>query len=183
VDTVDFVRDKARPPGLVLNDIERAYFDGKPDGVREGRAGSRDKQLYRCRRVELNALAADPDRFIRYVEEKLRQHGCAEKLVPPASVVLERAAALRAKLLEEIVRAKLAEQLNTDSLAADLARKYAERVSVEDTPKVLAEWAGRLEPVSWDDCLHGEIDGQVRAVADALGGEVLVRLRDLATRL
>jgi hypothetical protein len=174
----DFVRSRALPQGLVLNDVEREHFEGTACDWHGG------KKLYRCRRVELNDLAADPDRFIQYVEKKLRQHGCAEKLVPPESVVLDRAAAQRTELLREVARAGLAELLKTEGLAAELVRQFAGTVTVEDTPKLLAEWAAGLEPVSWDHHLRGEIDRRVRAVAEeALRGELLVRIRELSARL
>src|SRR5262249_27238796 len=83
--TEEFVRKKALPQGLVLNRTEREYFDGTPDGGTY--KGGKWVQYYRCRRIELNALAADPDRFIEYVERKLEQHGCAKKLVPPVKVI------------------------------------------------------------------------------------------------
>jgi hypothetical protein len=177
LDTEEFVRDKALPQGLELNEVERRYFEGRPEGQRHGRT------QYRCRRVELNALAADPDRFIRYVEDKLRAHGCAAKLVPPAQVVLTEAELRRDELLQKMARDKVTELLNASGLAADLARLFAAKLTVHDLPDLLAEWAAGLVPESWVNRLRREIQVRVQALTGELGGEVLASIRTTAASL
>ena len=77
--TEEFTRMKALPSRLKLTDLEREMFGGTPSyggGLWTG-----------CRRVELNALSADPGRFVKWVESKLEKHGVAKKLVPEEAVV------------------------------------------------------------------------------------------------
>jgi hypothetical protein len=175
LDTEEFIRDKALPKGLSLNDMERKYFEGVPCGVK----GS--KQLYRCCRVELNSLAADPDRFIEYVEAKLRQHGFAKKLVPPATVVLDRARNVRAELIRERARATLAELLNAD--VEELTQHFAQKISLRELPSRVATWARTLEPCGWDEHLEDEVRKAVAALDPMLRESLLVRIRELARRL
>src|SRR5262249_52958489 len=82
-----FFRHKALPHELELNEVEQEHFEGEPtDGY-----SMHGRTIYECRRVELNDLASDPERFIMWVEAKLKEHGCAEKLVPPKDVIVEEA--------------------------------------------------------------------------------------------
>ena len=74
-----FTRKKRLPRGLKLTSLEEEYFAGEQVP---------GKKLWRnCRRVELNALSADPHRFVKWVVSKLEEHGCAKKLVPPKTVI------------------------------------------------------------------------------------------------
>jgi hypothetical protein len=173
----EFVRDRRLPQELVLNDLETEHFEGEPIGWRNGRAA------YKCQRVELNALAADPDRFIAYVEEQLKKHGCAEKLVPPTKVLLQSASDKRASLLGDVIRDTLAEVLNEDEIVEQLTKRFAKQVTIKDLPNVLATWAARLEPESWENELSKQLRDRVDLLADDLDDAVLVRIREIAKGL
>jgi hypothetical protein len=169
-----FDRDRALPKGLELDDLEREYFEGEPTGeYRHGRP------VYRGWRVELNDLASDPGRFIAYVEEKLKEHGCAQKLVPPRKVVLDRAAELRSELLDEAVREELSRLLDLDGSAAALVKALSKKVPVKDLPGALADWAGGLEAQAWSEALRQQVSGRVESLADTLREQALALIRRL----
>jgi hypothetical protein len=169
-----FYRDKALPQGLVLNDLERECFEG------EGTGGYvRGRPEYRCRRVELNDLASDPDRFIAYVERKLEEHGCARKLVPPPEVVLKHAKDWRGRLLGDAAREVLGELLNADRIVRKIVTgPLRERISIEGLPDMLQAWAGELAPEPWGQALEREVRRRMSAVGDELRAEVLTRLQE-----
>jgi hypothetical protein len=163
LDVEEFVRDRSLPQALELDDLEREYFEGNPG-----------------RRIELNSLAADPDKFIQYIEQKLDEHGCAEKLVPPPKVLIDRAMALRIDLLQEAARRKLAELLNEDVLVRAVGQQLAGKVLVKDMPRVLTDWARELAPQSWDDYLEKQIKERTDALAQELNENVLTKVREIA---
>ncbi len=87
--TESFTRKKALPKSLSFTDMEREYFTGEPRLV-TGRNGKPKRHWINCRRVELNALSADPHAFVAWIEKKLKKFGVAQKLVPPRKVILQR---------------------------------------------------------------------------------------------
>jgi hypothetical protein len=169
-----FLRNRALPSGLILNDLETEYFEGEETGrYKDGRPE------YRCRRVELNDLASDPDRFIAYVERKLEEHGCARKLVPPAQVILQHAEECRGRFLGDAVRKVLEELLSADSLVRQIATGPLQaRIPIEGLPGTLQAWAAKLKPEPWGEALQRKIRSQVSAVGDELRAEVLTRLQE-----
>jgi hypothetical protein len=124
-----FYRDRALPQGLELDDLERDHFEGEWTGEWRGR-----RKVYRCRRVELNDLASDPDRFVAWVEGKLREHGCARKLVPPRKEVLVQAALWRDTTLQSAAKAELARLLGLDGMVQDLVRALSQDCPIKDLP-------------------------------------------------
>jgi hypothetical protein len=168
--TEDFIRKKALPSGLVLTDQEREYFEGEVEGFQG------NKKLWRCRRVELNALAADPDRFLAYVEEKLAQHGCARKLLPSPKVIRREAKQLLQQYLNQAARAQVSELLNVEALVNDLADSLAGEVSLEGIPAAMARWARQLGPEWWRAQVEGQVQELVDGVADKLRRQALVRI-------
>jgi hypothetical protein len=168
--TEDFIRTKALPAGLELTDLEREYFEGEFEGF-QGK-----KKLWRCRRVELNALAADPDRFLAYVEEKLAQHGCARKLLPRPKVIRREAKELLLQYLNQAARAQVNELLNVDALVNDLADSLAGVVSLHGIPAAMDRWARGLGPEWWKAQVEGQVQELVHGVADEMRRQALVRI-------
>jgi hypothetical protein len=159
-----FYRDKALPQGMELEDLEREYFEGERTGGYNRRGGA----VYRCRRVELNDLASDPDRFIAWVVGKLEEHGCGRKLVPPRKVVLDKAKVLRAELVGGAVGEELSNLLNLDALVTGVTEALSKQVSVTDLPDALADWANELQPEGWDAALAREVKNRVKELSETL---------------
>ena len=73
-----FYRKNALPSAITLSETERQYFTGQEVSPVNG------KRTWKAERIELNALAKDPDRFIAWIEGKLQGLGLAKKLLPGA---------------------------------------------------------------------------------------------------
>ena len=71
-------------PRLSLDEV--AFLRGTPAG----------RSRWDAQRVELNAFTSDA--LIAFVEAKLRQHGLARKVCPPAAVVAEAASGVEAQV-------------------------------------------------------------------------------------
>jgi hypothetical protein len=156
-----FPRVNALRKGLILNEIERQHFEGVPCGRYKNR------QKYRCQRVELNALAANPDRFIEYVEGKLLEHGCG-KLVPPKKVVIDAAKAKRTDLLMHVLLTEVMKAFGVSQVVDDLFKQVQGNLVIQDTHKILTDWAEGREPNSWRLRLDGEMKNRVAAITPDL---------------
>lgn len=161
-----FVRKKALPRALKLNALEREYFGG---------TSSWEGQV--CRRVELNALAADPDRFIAYLERKLREHDCASKLVPPKRVLDEQAKKDRDDVLADSIREQVDAVLEIDALVETLRDRFAAEIGVGDIAEVIERWAKDVPPGRWRDCVRREINRRAAELAEEIQEVVLGQLR------
>jgi hypothetical protein len=175
--TEEFTRDRALPRELEFDALERQHFEGRPCSWK-GR-----RQVYRCQRVELNALASDPDRFLEYVEDKLRQHGCAQKLVPPRNVVVDKARALRMHLVGEAARAKILELLHVDSLVTSLANDLVKRVEVKDLPSLLKHWAEARAPYRWEAYLQQQLQERISSLGTDMGRGAAAKVREAKSKL
>jgi len=161
-----FDRKKALPSKLELTDLEREYFTGEARTV-WGKSGQKTHWI-NCRRVELNALSADPHKFISWVESKLRQHGVAEKLVPPRKVIHATARDKRDELLETALRQEVDRQLDIDAHVAELVKQLAKKVDIKSLPDALKKWAGELRPQSWRRHLENLVQTRVHGLADEI---------------
>jgi len=103
-----FTRRKAMSRGLELSELEHEYFTGQSRQV-AGKNGKPNLHYINCRRVELNALSAEPARFVAWVEGKLRQYGVASKLIPPKRVIEERGRSQRSGVLAREVEQRLSD--------------------------------------------------------------------------
>jgi hypothetical protein len=170
--TEEFTRDRALPRELELGELEREYFEGTPCGWKGNR------RVYRCRRVELNALAADPDRFLQYVEDKLRQNGCTDKLVPPGKVVIERAKSLRSEMVTAAARSRVAALLDIEAIAQNLVNDVMKRVKVKDLPSLLERWAEGREPERWEAYLRQQVEERVDSLRTELRLRAAAKIRE-----
>jgi len=150
-----FFRKKRLPRRLELTELEKEYFEGE--------------QLYGgwkdCRRVELNALSADPHRFVEWVESKLVEHGCAQKLVPPKAIINKHARDKRDIILREEIRAAIDDYLDVEGLIGPVCDKLSPRVEIEGIPAEVKSWAEDLPPEHWTH----QVSALVREGVDGLG--------------
>jgi hypothetical protein len=144
LETEEFIRCKGLPNALLekLDDRESEHFVGEFSGISKGR------DAYRCRRVELNALAADPNRFIAFIEDKLKQHGCDKKLVPPPEVIEQEASDELERLCRMKARHEIWKALDLDEIIEEAASKLANQIDPADLSD-LQDWASKLKPKSW----------------------------------
>jgi hypothetical protein len=169
-----FFRKKALPEKLLplLNDVEREYFEGER---------IRDK-LWKCRRIELNALAAVPERFIEYVENKLHEHQCDTKLVPQRKVINDFARGLREDLLHDAVREGLLSAIGEDVIH-EIVRVMRSHVPITSLPLELKRWALNLTPQSWTQYMTSSLHGAVVSVDQRLRDQVRAKLAELGASL
>jgi hypothetical protein len=175
-----FDRKKALPRGLVLNDLEAEYFTGEQRRV-YGKNGRPKTQWVNCRRIELNALSADPHKFIAWVESKLKQHGVAQKLVPPKKVILDTAGDQRDTLLASAVRDVFEQHLDLDARVEAIVESLDKQVDIKTLPKELREWALELRPASWRNHLETLVRRRVDRLDDEIDDMVVQSLRDIGS--
>lgn len=149
--TETFIRKKKLPQDLELTDLEREFWEGEFCGYHKG------KKKYKCRRIELNAMAANPDRFIAYVEQKLREHGLDKKVVPPDEVIDKRAERKIKDGITEHVLDDIGSMLDTGSIVSRIVKEFEKQVDVDDVPDGVEEWAGELKPKSWTTFVDDEV--------------------------
>lgn len=163
--TETFTRKKSLPKALEFTKLERDYFTGQERYV-IGRNGKRKKHWINCRRVELNALSADPHAFVAWVVKKLKKYGVAEKLVPPKKVILARARAQREAQLRELVEAKLMEALDLDARIEAITRQLLREVEIDGVADVVARWSKKKLPEPWTKCVDSVVSRAVGGIDD-----------------
>ena len=178
LETEFFSRKKALPSSLTLTDLEIEYFGGEPKTITSSN-GKRKTQWVKCRRVELNALSADPKTFVEWVESKLELHGVAKKLVPPPDVIATQANNDRGRLLREGIREAIELELDIESRVETIAGDLEGLVDIDAMPSSVAEWAETITSRHWTHCVRGlvvdgidEIDANITdAVRETFGGQ------------
>jgi hypothetical protein len=164
--TETFSRKKALPSKLELSDLERKYFTGEARSVCV--RGKYKTHWVNCQRVELNALSADPHKFIAWVEAKLKQHGVAKKLIPPKKVIYATARDKRDELLTCALQDVIERQLDINNRVAEMAAKLGKQIDLKTLPADLKTWAAELRPESWRKYL----ESLVRKRVDELGDDI-----------
>lgn len=166
-----FTRTKAMPRGLNLNKADLEAFTGIPRKVikRNGNPGI----VYEgCRRVELNALSADPPAFLRWIEKELKKHGVAQKLVPPKKVISARVTSQRENILRQRIQQRLNQVIDMPSLLEEVTRKLLRRVKVDDAAAAVQKWAKKAKPEPWTRCVDEVVTNAVTALEADIGDEV-----------
>lgn len=161
LETEDFARTRELPADLELTDLEREMWIGKPDGFTKD-----NKPRYRCQRIELNALAVDPDRFVEFIERKLSEHGLDRKLVPPDAVIADQAERHVDDVLDRMVRHEVASRLNVEKIVGAVLKQVT--VDVRHVPDEIRGWATAMEPKSWS----AVVDDVVRLTVTAHAADV-----------
>ncbi len=81
----DFSRKEALPKDLVLNEVEKKYFDGEPENEKyNDRKNRYVTTSWACKRIEISVLK--PEDLIKYVERKLQEHGATSKIIPEEKI-------------------------------------------------------------------------------------------------
>lgn len=163
-----FTRKKSLPRGLQLTPFEKEYFAGEQVNTK----------LWRnCKRVELNALSADPHRFVEWVESKLEEHGCARKLVPPKLVIEKHAHTRRDVALKCAIDAAIDEHIEREDIISRVCKTIEGRVEIKSIPPQLERWAEDVLPRHWTDCVTEIVEDGVAALDAAIRAEVAATLR------
>lgn len=168
LETESFTRKKELSAGLNLTPRERQAFEGVKVG----------NKRWECRRVEINALAADPDRFLRFIEEKLRAHGCTEKLVPPVDVVVSEGEAMLSRALLDEVRAEFEEQLDLPSMVEEVTGQIEQGIDLGFLPPVLRTWAPKMTVEHWRDRLRRGVEKRLEFESDKIKKAVSDKIRE-----
>jgi hypothetical protein len=164
-----FHRKTGLPQGLELSELERGHFEGKSIG-----RDDKGRRIYECRRVELNDLASDLNRFITWVVSKLEQHGCTRKLVPPQKVVQEKAKSYLANLLDHAARFSLSTLLHVEEMVENVKKWARRKINLKDMPAALTDWAEEPKAEAWGAAMEQMITNRVANKAKAV--------RDLARK-
>ena len=128
------------------------------------------RAVYECRRVELNGLASDPDRFIAWVESKLEDYDCNNKLVPPRKINLEKGKSVLGERVENTVRGDLSLLLQLEEMVKEVTKSVRRKISVKDIPAALADWAEELKPEAWGSALEQMVANRVADKAELVRG-------------
>ncbi|MFH1268522.1 MAG: ATP-binding protein [Planctomycetota bacterium] len=153
-----FTRKKAIPKKLRLNEVETEHFRGERIG----------NKRWKAQRVELNALAADPDRFIAWVEGKLEEHGLARKLIPPAKAIKEHVAEQREAELRQRVHDCFVDVLRLNTMEARVVDRMRRRVSLGGVPEAVKTWGQKLQHGRWCNEVDRVVDRRVDDVDDEI---------------
>lgn len=105
-----YTRRKDIPNTLDLTAAERAFFI----------ADKTAKKQWVARRVELNAMSSE--QLVAMIEDGLKAHGAADKLVPPPKVFTASAETRMDASLESAVARAVERQLNVDAITARALR-------------------------------------------------------------
>ena len=157
-----FTRKNALPRGIELNELEREYFTGEPRPI-TGKNGKPKTQYVNCRRVELNALSADPAAFVAWIERKLQEHGVAAKLIPPAKIIKQRAREQREKMLADEVLRRVMEALDMPAKVKQIAQKLERHFPLNHMPGDVATWGKEPQPQSWMQFVDTEVAKAIQA--------------------
>ncbi|OPZ33079.1 MAG: DNA topoisomerase VI subunit A [Synergistetes bacterium ADurb.BinA166] len=126
-----------------------------------------------AQRFELNAFSLSD--FVTWLEAKLQEHGFAEKVVPPADVVAEKARGVLRREAERLVENALRSVVDERAIVAAEAKTIAEGVELVTDEKLREALAGN-PATSWRGVLEGK---QYAAVDKAVDREALkTRLRE-----
>ena len=112
-----YTRENALPAQLIpqLSESALEWFTGTEtewDGYGK-------PKKWACQRVELNAFTSPG--LIAYIEDGLRAHGAAGKVIPPADVIETHARDTHRELIADLVEQVAAELLDLDEIARTLA--------------------------------------------------------------
>ena len=126
------------PAALKFNEIEKAYFTGE-EKWQDG------KRVWQCQRIELNALAKNPDEFIAWIVAKLTKHGLNRKLVPPRERIAQRSEFKRQKTVATRVATCISAIIGMDKMVDSVTRAMCPNIEIDKVPDEVAEWAAAAQ--------------------------------------
>lgn len=173
-----FSRMKRLPKRLELTELEQEYFTGDPRQVLS-RNGGYKTQWVNCRRVELNALSADPHKFVAWVESKLAQHGCDKKLVPPKKAIDAYSRDTRDAILRGAIHDAINDCLGVGELVNQICNTLKPSVDIKGVPAQMKVWAKDLPPQHWTKYVSALLSDQVGGLDAAIGEKVAAKLREV----
>ncbi|MGD0897006.1 MAG: hypothetical protein ABR915_04160 [Thermoguttaceae bacterium] len=123
--------------------------------------------------MELNDFATDPAQFMAEIEKRLKKHGAAMKLIPPAAVLRRRVAEERDRQLRLAASDWLDEHLDLEAMRAQVVTKAKNKLSIPNVPAELVRWAKKLPAESWSARVElivrqsiGRIDSEISDLAE-----------------
>jgi hypothetical protein len=165
--TEKFIRRKALPTGLNLNETERRYFEGE----------SRGRNQWECTRVELNAFTAPG--LIEFLERKLNEVGATTKVVPPREFLEARSKTVYTGAVQSWVNENGAKLLGFDHIASSISKRFESeirRVSPDRLGTAFAEDPTKSWRAVVDDDIARGIDAHQASVMEALKQEIEKRV-------
>jgi hypothetical protein len=179
LDTEPFIRKKALPTALEFDEIEEEYFTGE-------KKWQNGKRLWKCQRIELNALAKNPDEFIAWIVAKLKKHGLTKKLVPPRKYITQQAGVRRQNIVTNRVATCLSEIIGLDRMVEAVAKAMIPNIAIKNIPDAVVKWAAKPKPESWSCCVDRVIEGRADAIHDQIqraAEDILRRTLEKRTKL
>lgn len=167
-----FERKKALPKGLELTETEMEHFTGQIVRYTEN-----NRPVYGCQRVELNALSAEPMRFVAYVEQQLEKHGCKNKLVPPDGVVNGFAEEELDEQIRNAVTHELKRKLEIGPMTGRLAKEMLGHTDAIGMARKLARWKKKLSAESWKRAIKKEIESRVKGISSEITEAVIREIK------
>ncbi len=162
-----FFRKKRLPRRLELTELEHEYFGGE--------------QVYggwkNCRRVELNALSADPHKFVQWVESKLAAHGCDKKLVPPKAAIDAYSRETRDAILRVAISDAIDKYLDLGEIIGSICNTLKPRIDIKGIPAKMKSWAEDLPPEHWKHYAASLVSHGVDGLDAAIREKVAAKLR------
>jgi len=156
-----------------LSEVEREHFVGEE---RVHYENGKPKSTWIVKRVELNDLSS-PE-LVKYVEDKLEEHGATEKVIPSEEDMPERAKKLYDDKLDAWVDVIIDELLGTKDLKSRLRDDFERRFKLQGARTWAAtEFDKRDVKKSWREAVKATLQAAYEAKhQDALHEEVLEHL-------
>ena len=172
LDVETFFRKKRLPSRLKLTELEKKYFEGEQ--IYGGWKG--------CRRVELNALSADPHKFVAWVESKLAEHGCDKKLVPPKTAIDAYSREARDSILRGAIHDAINDCLEVEELIGPICNTLKPQIDIKAIPSQMKSWAEALPPQHWKHYVSALVSDGVDGLDAAIRENVDEKLREVLSR-
>jgi hypothetical protein len=157
--------------GLTVEDAEELGLEPEPFSRSKALPDTLAGQLselafdyfhYRQQRFELNAILPDTER-IKYIEEKLEEHGVRPKVIPPAGVLEKKREEMYREKVDGWVDELIAEALDTDELKKKMVEEFKERFKLQGAEAWIKTGFKRDDTQSWRDALNATLDAAYEA--------------------
>jgi hypothetical protein len=147
LETETFTRFKNLQKDIPWTKTDIEYFTGE-QRRRTRKNGKQGWQWIGCRRIELNALSAYPERFVEWVESKLQKHGAARKLVPVRKVLQSRVESVYRDERSQRIHDAVMNRLNIPKIVREI-EDGINLPKFDGVAKRLKDWAELLKPETW----------------------------------
>ena len=168
--TETFTRSQSLPKALDLTSQEQRLFGGEQVSS-IGRNGNERNQWINCQRVELNALAATPSKFVAWVEMQLNKHGAKKKLVPSSATCKSQVKLIFEDLRRKEIRSEVLARLGVDAIV-DRIDSALPTIIHSGVHAKIRTWASRLEPYAWKSEAENIAQNELAKLSDAIEAEI-----------